>query len=111
MITLTQPGSTFRSLAEARVIRTPGELEQALVALAKEVKAGNISPDIDPSIVSKNQLTGKVSDLRKRGKLTLDIGVVKTKSGGYAIARYTEPRVSPFAKWKAAKAAARRTAA
>ena len=108
---ITLPNSTFRPLSEAKVVRPAGELDQALVELAKQVTAGGISPDIDPAVVSKNYLSGKVTELRKNGKLTLDMGVVKTKTGGYALARYTKPRISPFAKWKATKAAAKKSAA
>ena len=95
---LTQEGS-IRSLSEARVVRAAGELETAILAEVEKLAPGKISPDIDLTVVSKGYLTGKVANLRKRGKLTLDIGVVKTKTGGYAFARYHEPRISKFAKW------------
>lgn len=95
---LTLPNSTIRDLSSARVTRTPGELEKAIIAEVGKLAPGKIGPDIDPQVVTKNHLAGKVAELRRKGRLTLDIGVVTTESG-YALARYLEERVSPFAKW------------
>lgn len=107
---LTLASSTIRDLSEARVTRTPGELEKAIAEIVGQLAPGKIGPDIDPQACTKNHLAGKVAELRKKGRLTLDIGVVTTETG-YAIARYKEERVSQFAKWNKKAAAPRRPAA
>ena len=91
MITLALKGHT-RPLEEAKKKRSPGEFENAVLALAQTLGPGQASADIDPKAVKFGHLTGKVYALRRQRKLTEDIGVIKTATGGFALVRYSEPR-------------------
>jgi hypothetical protein len=84
-------------IEEMKPQRLPGYIETRILEAAAKIPVGQSQEVLG---ISRNHLDGKVSALKRQGKLGREFGVIKTKTGGAALAHYTGPRATRAALTK-----------